>query len=79
MRRALTLLLILVASNSCRDPRAEANIAEAMMNVGTSINQMQQDLGELHNRIDSLREVAAYQDTVIRQLANLAGLPVRSR
>jgi hypothetical protein len=79
MRRYLTLLVILVATNSCRDPRAEANIAEAMMNVGTAINQIQQDLGDLHNRIDSLKEVTAYQDTVIRQLANLAGLQVRSR
>jgi len=49
------------------------------MDVGTAINQIQQDLGDLHNQVDSLKEVAAKQDTVIRQLANLAGLQLPQR
>ena len=78
MRRTL-LILAALAGLSCRDPRAEANIAQAMMEVGTTITQIQQDLGDLHNQVDSLKEVAAKQDTVIRQLANLAGLQIRQR
>jgi len=78
MRRTL-VFLSLATSLSCRDPRAEANIAQAMMDVGTTLNQVQQDLGDLYNRIDSLKEVAARQDTVIRKLAEIAGVPVPPR
>jgi len=50
-----------------------------MMDVGTAVTQIQQDLGDLHNQIDSLKEVAARQDTVIRKLANLVGVPAPQR
>ena len=78
MRRNLLLVAIALAGLSCRDPRAEANIAQAMMEVGTTLTQIQQDLGELHNTLDSLRGVVARQDTIISRLANLAGLPIPS-
>jgi hypothetical protein len=78
MRRTLVFLSA-AATLSCRDPRAEANIAQAMIDVGNSLAQIQQDLGDLHNQIDSLKEVAARQDTVIRKLANLAGVSVPQR
>jgi hypothetical protein len=77
MRNRLTLLAAALVSLSCRDPRAEANMAQAMMDVGTTLTEMRQDLGEIHNTLDSLRTVVAKQDTIIRQLANLAGMPVR--
>lgn len=75
MRRSAAFFALL-AGLSCRDPRAEANIAQAMMDVGTTLTELRQDLGDLHNQVDSLKEVAAKQDTVIRRLANLAGLPL---
>jgi len=78
MRTAITLASILVLS-SCRDPRAEANIAEAMTEVGTTISQMQQDYGLLQSEVDSLRQVVARQDTIIGKLATLAGLPMPPR
>lgn len=64
---------------SCRDPRAEANIAQAMVDVGTQISQMQQDYSALQNEVDSLRTVVARQDTIITRLASLAGLPLQPR
>jgi len=79
MRRHLLLLVVALAGLSCRDPRAEANIAQAMMDVGTNITQIQQDLGEMHNTLDSLRGVVAKQDTIIAKLANLAGVPIPQR
>ena len=42
MRKGLLLLTVAVLC-SCRDPRAEANIAQAMMEVGTTLSTMQQD------------------------------------
>src|SRR5688572_13014586 len=63
MRPVIALVGVLLTS--CRDPRAEANIAQAMMEVGTSISTMQQDYGMLQTQLDSLREVVARQDTLI--------------
>lgn len=77
MRRFIGLLVVTAAGLSCRDPRAEANIAQAMTEVGTSISLLQQDYSFLQNEVDSLRQVIARQDTIIRQLATLAGVPVR--
>jgi hypothetical protein len=63
----------------CRDPRAEANIAQAMIDVGTQMSAMQQDYAILQSELDSLRGVVARQDTIIGRLASLAGLPIGPR
>lgn len=78
MRRLISFLA-LVAAVGCRDPRAEANIAEAMIEVGAQMNMMQQDQSRLLYTVDSLRNVVAWQDTIIRRLASHTGLPVASR
>lgn len=77
MKFALLLGTILIAG--CRDPRAEANIAQAMIDVGTQITVMQQDYAILQHELDSLRTVVARQDTIIVRLASLAGLPIQPR
>jgi outer membrane murein-binding lipoprotein Lpp len=65
--------------SGCRDPRAEANIAQAMMDVGTQVSTMQQDYAILQTEVDSLREVVARQDTIIVRLASHVGLPISAR
>jgi hypothetical protein len=79
MRNAIALLTAVTMLTSCRDPRAEANIAQAMTDVGTTINTLQQDQATLQWQVDSLRQVVARQDTIIGRLATLAGLPVSPR
>ena len=74
--RRLSLLLSLVFLAACRDPRAEANIAEAMMQVGTEVSALRQDYAALQNQVDSLRGVVARQDTLITRLASLANMPI---
>ena len=64
---------------ACRDPRAEANIAQAMIDVGTQLSAMQQDYAILQHELDSLRTVVARQDTIIGRLASMAGLPLPGR
>ena len=78
MRRLIPFFL-LMAATGCRDPRAEANIAQAMMDVGSQINMMQQDQSMLLYTVDSLRQVVAWQDTIIRRLASHTGLPIAQR
>jgi hypothetical protein len=80
--RSMTRRLLLAAAlllGACRDPRAEANIAQAMIDVGTQMSQMQQDYALLQYELDSLRTVVARQDTIIVRLASLAGLPISPR
>ena len=63
----------------CRDLRAEANIAQAMTEVGTTLTMIQQDYALLQGQVDSLRQVVARQDTIISRLASMAGLPIPQR
>jgi hypothetical protein len=67
-------LVALVLVGSCRDPRAEANVAQGMMDLGTQVSSMQQDYAILQAQVDSLRGVVARQDTIITRLAGMAGL-----
>lgn len=84
-RRSRARLRILAAVvppllvNSCRDPRAEANIAEAMIQVGTEMSAMRQDYAVLQNQVDSLRTVVARQDSLLAKLATLANVPLPQR
>jgi hypothetical protein len=78
MRCGLSFVGLLLLA-SCRDPRAEANIAEAMIQVGTQMSAMQQDYALLQEQLDSLRTVVARQDTVITRLAALADMPLPQR
>jgi hypothetical protein len=66
---------LLLAVASCQSPRAQANMAEAVMDMGTAVQNMQQDLQDATDRIDSLRAVVAYQDTLINRLATLTHVP----
>ena len=77
--RPLIALVGMPLLASCRDPRAEANIAEAMIQVGTEISAMRQDFAVLQSQVDSLRGVVARQDTLITRLATLANMPVPQR
>lgn len=77
--RRYPLILALLTVAGCRDPRAEANIAQAMMEVGTTLALLQQDYSILQNEVDSLRQVVARQDTIVSRLASLAGLPIQQR
>jgi hypothetical protein len=78
MRNALAVIVAALLS-SCRDPRAEANIAQSMIEMGTQMSALQQDYALLQEQVDSLRQVVARQDTIITRLASLTGLPIGPR
>ena len=77
--RSICVILASLLVSSCRDPRAEANIAEAMVQVGTEMSAMRQDYAVLQNQVDSLRMVVARQDTLLTRLATLANVPLPQR
>ena len=57
-----------------RNPAADAATAQALTEIADQLGAMQQDNAALQNQVDSLRAVVARQDTVLRRLANLAGV-----
>jgi hypothetical protein len=73
--RSLAPAALLLVAGSCVNPRAQANMAQAVLDMGTAIQNMQQDLQDASQRIDSLSAVVAYQDTLIERLATLTNVP----
>ena len=73
-RIAFVGALVLVAS--CRNPQADAVIAEQMRDLADELNNTHQETAMMHDQLDSLRSVVARQDTLLRQLAGMAGVPV---
>jgi predicted small metal-binding protein len=76
-RIAVAGALVLVAG--CRNPQADAVIAEQMRDLADELSNAHQETAMMHDQIDSLRLVVARQDTLLRQLAGMAGLPVPPR
>lgn len=77
--RWTAVVLVLVGLASCRNPAADASIAEQMRQVGDELNAARQEAAAMHEQIDSLRLTVARQDTLLRQLAGMANVPVPSR
>jgi hypothetical protein len=73
MRRAACALALVCAA--CPASRADVAMSEQIIQLGDGLNDVRQDNAALQQQVDSLRLVVARQDTVIRQLANLAGVP----
>ena len=73
------LPLALLSVMSCRNPAADATLAEQMRLVGDELNAARQESAAMHDQLDSLRMVVARQDTLLRQLAGMANVPVPPR
>ena len=76
MRRPLAALTFALVCAACPASRADVALSEQIIQLGDGLNDMRQDNAALQEQIDSLRTIVAKQDTVIRQLANLAGIPL---
>jgi hypothetical protein len=70
---------ILVTSCSIGIPTTSAgvNSGQAIMDLESAVLQMREDNALLQAQIDSLGAVAAYQDTILRQLATLSNVSMR--
>lgn len=78
-QRILLAAAALSCVASCRNPAADANMAEQMRLVGDELNATRQEAAAMHDQIDSLRTTVARQDTLLRQLAGMANVPVPPR
>jgi hypothetical protein len=75
LMRRLSLVCASMLLSACANPRVQENMAQAMMEIGNELNAMRQDIADMRDTIDSLRQVAAKQETTIGRLATLAGVP----
>jgi len=75
MLKRVALFLVVIAASGCL-PATERDfqMAQRVTEMSDAVNEIRQLSYELQDRVDSLTLVVAKRDTVIRQLANLAGV-----
>ena len=74
---AAVTALAVTAVSACAPPsKQDIETAQAIAQLGDSYNDVRLTQQELQDQIDSLKTVVVRQDSVIRTLANLAGVPV---
>ena len=77
MPKRLSMFVLLVAAVSCMPPtERDFQLAQTVSEMSDAMNEVRQLSYELQDRVDSLTFVMARRDTLIRQLANLAGVTV---
>ncbi len=77
--RRLTLAVGALVGFGCSVPsRSDLEVMQSVNDLGDAVNAMRQDYGILADQVDSLRVVMAKQDSLLRTLANLAGVAVPS-
>ena len=75
MTRFARIFLLLLAS-ACRPASQEdMSTGQALVELSDAVNDLRRESSVLQEQIDSLRVVVAQQDTLVRNLANLAGVP----
>ena len=76
MRKPLiSAAAVILATASCATPNYQAEVATQLRAAADEMQMQRQDMALLQEQIDSLKTVAAKQDTIITRLANMAGIP----
>ena len=76
MPRAVLVVALALVCSACPASRADIAMSEQIIQLGDGMNDLRQENALIQQQVDSLILVVAKQDTVIRQLANLAGVPL---
>jgi len=75
-RRAV-LSLALLGAAGCITPRQQATIAQELSDAADEIGGLKSDVAQLQSDVDSLKLVVAHQDTLIRRIAAVNGVPIQ--
>jgi hypothetical protein len=77
--RRLTLAIGAFVPVGCSVPnRADLEVMQSVNDLSAEVNALRQDYGAMLDQVDSLRLLVAKHDSVVRTLANLAGVTVPS-
>jgi hypothetical protein len=71
-----TLLALVVMAGCLPATERDLQMAQTVQEMVDAVNEIRLQSYELQDRVDSLTMVVAKRDTVIRQLANLAGVQI---
>lgn len=75
-RISARLVLVVLAGGGCyQDPNAQLDAMQQTLDLQATLEDLGNRTSELQFSLDSLRGVVARQDTTIKALANLAGVP----
>ena len=74
---AVTLGVVISSCSIGLPSSAGVSSGQAIMDLESAVLQLREDHALLQAEIDSLRGVASYQDTIIRQLAALSNVSMR--
>ena len=79
MRRwSIGLLAVLIAAGcNVARPQPDPQVAQAMQDMSDEVSSLRPEHALLQAQLDSMRTVVARQDTALRKLSNLAGMPMR--
>ena len=73
--RLFTLSCASLLAMGCVNPRAEANMAQALNDAANEIGGLKSDIAQIQTDLDSLRQVVARQDTIISRIAEVNHIP----
>ena len=66
--RLFTLSCASLLAAGCVNPRAEANMAQALNDAANEIGGLKNDVAQLQSDLDSLRSVVARHDSVLARI-----------
>ena len=66
----------MIAMAGCTNAKIQADLMAEINSAADELNAQRQDMAVMQEQVDSLKIAIAKQDTLVRKLANLAGLPV---
>ena len=73
-KRSVLLALVIVVAGCLPATERDFQLVQTVTEMSDAVNELRQMSYELQDRVDSLTVIIAKRDTVIRQLANLAGV-----
>ena len=76
LKRSALLAIVTVVSGCLPATDRDLQMAQTVTEMVDAVNEIRQMSYELQDRVDSLTIIVAKRDTTIRQLANLAGVPI---
>jgi hypothetical protein len=76
LKRSALLAIVTAVSGCLPATERDFQIAQTVTEMVDAVNEIRQMSYELQDRVDSLTIIVAKRDTVIRQLANLAGVQI---
>lgn len=76
MRNRPALIALILLAGCLPATERDFEVAQTIQEMSDAINEIRQLSFELQDRVDSLTTAVAKRDTVVRQLANLAGVPI---